>query len=76
MIDCFQNAKVFQKALEKVCCFKLSVQLWLSARVAADRRMQSQAFEEFVNQDPRVSKLLAKFVNDILKKVAFIAELR
>ena len=27
-----------------------------------------KAFEEFINKDNRVSKLLAKFVNDVLKK--------
>ena len=27
-----------------------------------------KAFEEFINKDNRVSKLLAKFVNDVLKR--------
>jgi hypothetical protein len=27
-----------------------------------------KAFEDFINKDNRVSKLLAKFVNDVLKK--------
>lgn len=43
VVDCFQKAPVFQKALKK-------------------------AFEDFINKDNRVSKLLAKFVNDVLKK--------
>ena len=34
------------------------------------------AFQDFINKDNRVSKLLAKFVNDVLKKVCSLLSLR
>lgn len=45
---------------------KVTVDCFEKAQVM--QKALKKAFEEFINKDSRVSKLLAKFVNDVLKK--------